>query len=158
MCEVEGRKREECFLLMTGTLLFIGLGVSAEFCGLGGQVMSALETTLVSVTCAAPPFPRSPYHSFKRDLPVSCFHRAKLFWLVSWVTTSSHCPADAEKRGLGYSCLGPPSSGLALLPEVERKQDSPWELGFGVWQQWSFHPALWFREGMLVTWKPGAAV
>lgn len=41
MCEAEGRKREERFLLMTGTLLFISLGVSAEFCGLGGQVMSA---------------------------------------------------------------------------------------------------------------------
>lgn len=50
--------------------------------------------------------------------------------MVSWVTTSSHCPADAEKRGLGSSCLGPPSSGLALLPEVERKHES-WALASG---------------------------
>lgn len=61
MCEAEGRKREECFLLMTGALLFIGLGVSAEFCGLGGQVMSALETSLVSVIRATPPFPLTPF-------------------------------------------------------------------------------------------------
>lgn len=79
MGEVEGRKREERFLLMAGTLLFIGLGVSAEFCGLGGQVMSAQETSWVSVTCATPPLPHSPDHSFQRTLPVSRFHRAKLF-------------------------------------------------------------------------------
>lgn len=71
--EAEGRKREERFLLMTGVLLFTGLGVSAEFCGLGGRVMSAPETSLVSVICAAPPFPRSPCRSFKRALPVSRF-------------------------------------------------------------------------------------
>lgn len=83
--------------------VILRLGYSAEFCGMGGQVMSAPETSLVSVICATPPFPRSPCRSFKRTLPVSCFQsEAVLSGLGSQAALTAQ---QAEKRSGALLCV-----------------------------------------------------
>ena len=106
------------------------------------RVMSALETSRVSVICATPPLPRSPDHSFQRTLPVSRFHRAKLFWDLG--SHPAHMSQQKLRKGLGSFSVASIFSS-ALLPEVGRKEASRWELPC-VRPSWSICPAGLARQ------------
>lgn len=91
--------------------------------------MSAPETSLVSVICATPPFPRSLCRSFKRTLPVSCFQsKAVLSGLGSQPALTAQ---QKLRRGLGHFCVSPIFF-PGLAPEAGRRQDSLREQGSGV--------------------------
>lgn len=111
MCEIEGRKREERFLLMTGTLLFFGLSVQLSFVDWEAKSCQH-QKPLWSQSYVLPHlFPATPAVPLSEP---SLFHafRVKLFWVVLGHNQRS-LPSRSWEEVWGTSVC-PPSSSLAL--------------------------------------------